>query len=197
VAGPEDAATAARDLRFPVVAKANSLDIPHRTEAGCVITGIADAKSAEAAVATVLENALRLTGRDRITIELQEQVDSSLEAVVGFVSSPPAIAAVIVGSGGALVELLGDRAGALAPVGAEAAAAMIERTSFGTRLEGYRKLVEPTSFAPLAELVSRVSLLAADFAGLLTEGDLNPVLVQPGSGAPVVVDALFVRGSVD
>ncbi|MEU7004898.1 acetate--CoA ligase family protein [Nonomuraea sp. NPDC046570] len=193
VENPEEVAAAITGMRFPVVVKANSPDIPHRTEAGCVLTGLTDLASTEAAVKTVLENALRLTGRDRLVIEVQEQVEASLEAVVGFTSSPPAGVAVIVGTGGVLVELLADRSGALAPVDAETATAMIENTAFGKRLGGYRGLVPPTDPAPLADLVRRVSLLAADFAGLLTDGDLNPVLVRPGSGVPVVVDALLVR----
>jgi hypothetical protein len=41
-------------------------------------------------------------------------------------------------------------------------------------------------------LVSHLSELAADFSDLVSECDLNPVLIRKGSGDVRVVDALFV-----
>ena len=51
-----------------------------------------------------------------------------------------------------------------------------------------------TDITPLAGLVSGLSELAADFRDVVTECDLNPVLIRKGSGDVRVVDALFVAG---
>ncbi len=99
---------------------------------------------------------------------------------------------MIVGSGGVLVEVLDDVAGALAPFTAERAAELIGQTRFARLLAGYRGIVPPTDVRPLADVVARVSVLADDLRGLVTEMDLNPVLVTPGSGVARIVDALIV-----
>jgi hypothetical protein len=45
--------------------------------------------------------------------------------------------------------------------------------------------------------VANLSELAADFADLVPECDLNPVLIRKGSGEVRVVDALFVAAGAD
>ena len=49
-----------------------------------------------------------------------------------------------------------------------------------------------TDLAELASLVSKLSRLAADFADRISECDINPILVHPGSGEVRVVDALLI-----
>jgi acetyltransferase len=91
-----------------------------------------------------------------------------------------------------LVELEADKALSLSPVTAAEAGGMIASTRLGKTLDGYRNLIPRTNMAPLAALVSNLSELAADFADLVPECDLNPVLIRKGSGDVRVVDALFV-----
>ncbi|MGH7865864.1 MAG: acetate--CoA ligase family protein, partial [Candidatus Binataceae bacterium] len=52
-------ADAARRIGFPVVMKISSRDILHKTEAGCVIAGIADEAAATGAYETLVANAKR------------------------------------------------------------------------------------------------------------------------------------------
>lgn len=186
-----EAPAAAASLRAPLVAKVLSAAIPHRTEAGCVITGIEDDHALTSAVAEILDRAGSIA--DAVEgVEIQEQLDTRLEAVVGFTSTIHG-PYLVVGSGGVLVELLGDTAGGLTPMTVDHAAALIRSTALGTRMAGYRGIVPATTHEPLARLVRRVSLLARDLGDLLGEADLNPVLVQPGTGEALVVDALLVR----
>jgi hypothetical protein len=75
---------------------------------------------------------------------------------------------------------------------------LLQRRTFSAPqelLDGYRNLNPRTDTAPLAGLVSRLSELAADFSDLLSECDLNPVLIRKGSGDVRVLDALFVAAS--
>lgn len=193
VADADEAVTLSQGMPYPLVAKVVSAAIPHRTEAGCVITDIDDETALRDAVNTILHRAADAVGADAVDgVEIQEQLDTALQAVVGFTSSEPHGAHVIVGSGGVLVEILDDVAGALAPFTAERAAELIGQTRFARLLAGYRGIVPPTDVRPLADVVARVSVLADDLRGLVTEMDLNPVLVTPGSGVARIVDALIV-----
>jgi acetate---CoA ligase (ADP-forming) len=92
------------------------------------------------------------------------------------------------------VELEADKALSLSPVTAAEAGSMLTRTRLGKALGGYRNLIPATETAPLASLISNLSALAADFCDLVTECDLNPVLIAKGSGEVRVVDALLVAG---
>lgn len=125
--------------------------------------------------------------------EIQQQVAAdSTEALLGFVADPVFGAVTTVGTGGTLVELYADTASALSPVGPDEAAALINRTRLGTLLGGYRNLLPKTDTSPLADAAHRLSLLGTDFAGLLTEADLNPAFVQHGTGRVLIADSLLV-----
>lgn len=126
--------------------------------------------------------------------ELQREIRGDLEAVVGFVASPPFGVKVMVGTGGTLVELTGDLAMGLAPLTVADAQALIASTRLGTRLDGYRNLIARTDTRPLAELVANLSLMARDLGDRITGCDLNPVMIRAGSGDVVVVDVLMTVG---
>jgi acetate---CoA ligase (ADP-forming) len=72
---------------------------------------------------------------------------------------------------------------------------MIGATRLGKLLAGYRNLMPETDISKLADLVVRVSWLAADLGDLISACDLNPVLVRKGSGAVCLVDALMLSGA--
>ncbi len=129
--------------------------------------------------------------------ELQEELVDRVQAMVGYQAAPPYGALTIVGSGGVLVELEADKALSLSPVTAAEAGAMLTSTRLGKTLDGYRNLIPRTDMAPLAGLVANLSELAADFASIMPECDLNPVLIRKGSGDVRVVDALFVGAGAD
>ena len=188
-----EAAALARGIGYPLVAKVASPDIPHRSEIGAVALGLTDEAALAAALARIERNVRRhAPGAVIEGFELQEELVDRVQAMVGYQATPPYGALTIVGTGGVLVELEGDRTVGLSPVTPEEADAMLRATRLGRRLDGYRNLMPVTDRAPLAELASRLSELAADFHDLVPECDLNPVLIASGSGEVRVVDALFV-----
>jgi acyl-CoA synthetase (NDP forming) len=199
VAPDAEAAVAAADaLGYPVVIKVTSADIAHRSEIGGVVTGIADAIGVRAAVHGIATRVGEAQPAAEIGgFEVQPHVAGALEAMMGFVTDPVFGATVSVGSGGTLVELIADLAVAGVPMTRTAARRTIARTMLARIAGGYRNLVAVTDLAPLARALEALSHLAADFSDLFAEVDLNPVLVQPGSGRVVVVDALFVARSAD
>ena len=192
----EEAIERAELVGYPLVVKVVSRDVPHRSDIGAVQLGIRDATALREAIATIARNVSRAAPAAVIEgYELQEELIDCVEAVVGFKATPPFGALTIVGTGGTMVELQDDRALSLSPVTRREATGLIGGTRLGTLLGGYRNLIPRTNLGPLAELVFRLSELAADLHELLTECDLNPVLVRKGSGDTRIVDALFIAGA--
>lgn len=196
VGTPEEAARFADQHGFPVVLKTASPQIAHRSNVGGVVVGIRDHDSLRAAMGAISERVATVRPDAAAAgFEIQEHVQAPLEAMVGFVTDPVFGPVVTVGLGGVLVEILGDSAFALAPVEEEKAMELIAGTRLGTIARGYRNLIKPTDLRPLARVLMKLSLLASDFQGVLAEGDLNPVLIQEGSGRARLVDALLVGRS--
>jgi len=180
-------------VTYPVVAKVSSTDIAHRSDIGGVRVGIADAADLRRAVLEIGRNVLAAKPGAVIDgYEIQEELRDCVEAVAGFSVARPLGALTIVGSGGTLTELEADRAVALNEISPTEAVEMIKTTRLGKILGGYRNLMPPTSLEGLAQLVSSLSRLAGDLSDVLSECDLNPVLVRKVSGEVRAVDVLLV-----
>jgi acetate---CoA ligase (ADP-forming) len=181
------------EVGFPMVVKVASTQIAHRSDVGGVVLNVGDIAALTSAMALIRDNIAARAAHAVIDgFELQEQVIGAVEAMAGFAASAPFGSLMLVGSGGTMVELLADRAVALAPVTADESMRMLSQTRLGQLLAGYRNLMPVTDTNALAALVTALSALAHDLGDLLVECDLNPVLVRPGSGAVCVVDALMI-----
>jgi hypothetical protein len=156
--------------------------------------GIRDAEAMREAIRAIGQNVRQAQPGARIEgYELQEQIIDGVEAMAGFTAAAPFGPMIVLGSGGTLVELIADRAVALAPLEPVQAQAMLHRTKLDRILAGYRNLMPPTDTSALVALAVKLSHLANDFDGVLAACDLNPVLIRKGSGDLRVVDALLVR----
>lgn len=190
----EDAAVSGtRDFEFPVVAKIVSADINHRSDVGGVIMNITDSEKLREAL-TAIRNSVGkyLPDAHMDGFEVQEQVTGGVEIFAGFLETPPFGPLITVGAGGVMVELYKDFEYGLAPMSADEFIRKLEKTRIGQLLGGFRNLHEKTPLEPLARLLENFSRLAINSKGLLTAAELNPILVSPGSGKAVVVDALFL-----
>jgi len=178
---------------YPLVVKVAAPGLAHKSDIGGVVMGIDDEPELRRAFHQVIA-AGRSAGADptELRVEVQRQVVGWTEAMLGFVSDPVFGAVVTVGSGGTLVELTNDIEAAPVVVTESVAREMIGTTRLGHLLRGFRRLGPETDLEPLADLVCRLSRLAWDFRDLLSEGDLNPVLVEPGTGRCLAVDALLI-----
>jgi acyl-CoA synthetase (NDP forming) len=186
-----EAARAAAEFGFPVALKVESPDLPHKTEAGVIRLGLKDEAAVRSAFDTVMANARVAAPAGRIAgVLVQPMVPSGVEVMVGGRVDPQFGPLVVVGLGGVLVEVLGDTIAALAPVGAAAARAMLDRLDGRALLEGFRGS-DPVDIGRLAETVARVSEFLADNASSVAELDINPLICA--GDRIVAVDALIVR----
>jgi acetyl-CoA synthetase len=186
----DDAARAATDLGFPVVLKAESPDLPHKTEAGVIKLNLRDANEVRAAYAEIMAKAEAVVPRPHVHgILVQPMVPQGIEMVAGARVDPLFGPLIVVGLGGILVELLKDTALAPAPVSLPQAHALLDQLKGGKLLDGFRNLPS-VDRAKLAEIICRVSEFAADQAEIIAEVDVNP-LICAGSRI-TAVDALIV-----
>ncbi|MFC4451278.1 acetate--CoA ligase family protein [Halorussus aquaticus] len=183
VEGPDEAATVASDLGFPVVLKVDSADVPHRSTVGGVRTDVRSAADARDAYEAILSSVREAVPDAEIEgVLVQSQVEDGVEALAGVSTDPEFGPLVAVGPGGTLVEQFDERSLLVPPfTAAEAANAIAE-----TRLDALLEQSDGDASA-LAELLARVGDLAAECESL-DELDLNPVLVRESGVA--VVDAL-------
>lgn len=187
----DQALAAARALGYPVALKVESPDIAHKTEAGIIRLDLRDAAALRQAYGEIIAAAERVVPPPRINgVLVQPMAPKGVELVIGARVDPQFGPLVVVGSGGVLVELLRDSVVALAPVGPDAAAAMLRRLKGLTLLAGFRGS-PPADLAAIADAVCRVSELIADHRDTIAEIDVNPLIC--GERGAVAVDALIVR----
>jgi acetyltransferase len=163
----DEAADAAEGLGFPVVAKALHPELVHKSDHGGVRVGLAQRDEVHRAATQLLE----LAGGGRVLV--QRQV-GGIEVVVGGIRDPQFGPAVMVGLGGVLVEVLGDIAFALAPLGPDEARRLLSRLRGFPVLAGARGRAA-IDLDALAGVVSAVGDLMVAMPEI-GELDLNPVL---------------------
>ncbi|NGM23614.1 acetate--CoA ligase family protein [Roseomonas stagni] len=186
-----EAAAAATALGFPVALKAESADIPHKTEAGVIRLNLADAASVEAAFDAVMQRALAATKADRIAgVLVQPMVPRGLELLMGARIDPAFGPLVAFGFGGVMAELLRDTALLPAPFTPAAAEGALRRLKGAALLHGFRG-APPVDVPALAKILADFSRFVADHTDQVEEIDVNPLIC---TGRTITaVDALIVR----
>jgi acyl-CoA synthetase (NDP forming) len=191
VRSQREAADAARRLGLPVVAKVSSADLPHKTEVGGVELDICSLAQVRAAYRRIMERASAHARPDRIDgVGIQAAVAGGVECIAGMTRSPDFGPMVVFGWGGIYTEVLGDAVIEPAPISAELAADMIDRTRVGKVLAGVRNTT-PRDIAAVSEILVALGRLACEHPEI-QEVDLNPIFVKAAGQGASIVDALVV-----
>src|SRR6202044_1454708 len=178
---------------FPLVMKIQSPDIPHKSEVGGVRVNIATKGEAFAAFQTLLENARRHRPNAAIQgVLVGPMAKKGVEIIVGTLTDATFGPMIMVGLGGITTELFRDVIYRPAPVSATEAAAMLAELKAAPLLNGFRGAAK-TDVPALSQLISQISVLAANSRKQIGEIELNPVLVHPQGQGVTIVDALVVR----
>jgi len=180
---PGDAAGAASTIGFPVVLKAVSADLAHKSDVGGVVLNI---RSAEEAT-TAAERLSALS--DRVLVE-QMVVDGVAEVLVGMTVDPQFGQVLVLGAGGVMTELWHDSTSLLPPFTDTAIRAGLERLNIRKLLQGFRG--KPAGdIAALVDAILAVARYAEAHVDSLVELDVNPIIVRPEGRGVVAVDALI------
>ncbi len=185
-----EAATIARKIGFPVVAKVVSPDILHKSDIGGVVLNLNSATEVKKAFNDITARVRKLKNKPKLEgILIAQQVKADLELVVGASLDAEMGPVVLFGTGGIDIELMKDVALAGAPLDAEEAKQLIARTKAGIKLKGYRGRPALHEASAVKALVG-LSNLIADAGNRIASIDINPFLINTKLG--VAVDALIV-----
>ena len=171
VRNEDEAVAAAREIGYPVVLKAAGPEILHKSDVGGVVLGLHDDASVRGAFHTL---ASRLGNTMTATL-VQQMVRGGVELLAGAVVDPTFGPLVACGSGGVLVDLLGDTVFRLQPLTDLDAAEMLESLRSVRLLRGYRGR-PPADERAVVETLLRVSALMT-IAPEIHELDVNPLTV--------------------
>jgi acetate---CoA ligase (ADP-forming) len=186
-----EALAAAEAIGYPVVLKVASPDISHKTDVGGVALGLTDPEQLRGALDRMQRDLHRRAPRARIEgFEVEAQVPSGTEVLVGVQRDPNFGPIVVFGLGGIYVEVLRDVTFRLAPVRPLSARHMIGSVRGFPIFEGVRG-GPPGDLTALAEAIERISQLAVEVPQVV-ELDLNPLIVRPAGAGVVAVDARIV-----
>jgi acyl-CoA synthetase (NDP forming) len=195
VATIEQATRAARALGYPVVLKALSDDIPHKTELGLVAVGLANDDELARAFGRIRDRLDRLEPRPpQAALLVQEFVADGIEVFAGVARDPDFGLSLAFGMGGIAVDVTRDFALRMLPLRAGDAEAMIAETR-GAAMLGSIRGRPAADVASLAACLEALADFAHHNADVLDEIDLNPIKALPQGCGCIVVDALIVARS--
>lgn len=186
VSSPEEAATAAADMGFPVALKIRSAAILHKTEAGGVRLHLGSPDAVVRAARAMLVSARRTAPDADIEGFAVQEMVSGVEMLVGCRTDPLYGPILACGAGGTAVELFKDLAFRLLPVTPAIVEDMLAGLKSAPLLDGYRG-APPCDRAALIEAVCAVSALFLDNRSWLRELEINPLTVlTQGQGVRAV-----------
>jgi acyl-CoA synthetase (NDP forming) len=186
------AVRAATDIGFPVVLKIASPDLPHKTEVGGVAIGLDAPADVRQAYADMLERVARKAPQAAIDgVIVAPMAKGIAELILGSRTDPVFGPVVMVGLGGIFAEILADRAVQMAPVSETQAMAMLKSLKAFAVLDGARGRPR-ADLAAAARAIAALSRFAAAHADVISEIDINPLLLRGEGEGAVALDALLI-----
>ncbi len=181
----EEAISAAVELGFPVVLKACSPELMHKSEHGCIELNLRSERDVREAYERISGSIdLKLDG-----ILVQEMVSGQRELVVGLTRDPQFGPCIMLGIGGIMTEVFEDTAFRMAPLGMIEAKDMMEELRFRAIFGAFRGQ-KPVDMEMLCRTLIAVGKIGLELEAV-SELDINPMIIT-SEGRVVAVDALVL-----
>ncbi|WP_369061833.1 acetate--CoA ligase family protein [Caulobacter sp. 73W] len=187
----DEAVAAATALGYPVVLKAQSADLSHKSDAGGVILGLGDAQAVADGWARLHDNIARhRPGLSLDGVLVEAMGARGVELIIGARNDPDWGPVILVGFGGVQAEILQD----VKLLGADLTRQAIVEAILGLKqaplLTGFRGSapLDVDAVAAMVEIVGQALLSTPQ----IREIDLNPVVVYPKGQGAVALDALML-----
>jgi acetate---CoA ligase (ADP-forming) len=171
---------------YPVVVKALSAELTHKSDAGGVALNIADSTALVAACQRLRDD-VAAHGHIFERVLVQPMIAGIGEVLLGYRVDPDVGPLIMVAMGGLFTEIYRDRSLRLAPVDLAAAHEMIAEVRGFTTLDGFRGKPKGDLDAVARAIVS-LSQLADD--PTIIEAEINPLIVRAAGEGVVAVDAV-------
>ncbi len=189
---PKEAVQIAEQIGFPVVLKVDSPDILHKTEANAISLGVRSREEVLQLYDELLQNAEQYHPNAKINgILVQEMVQKGTEVMIGMSHDPQFGPTIAFGLGGIFVEVLEDIALKLTPLSKSDAKQMVMQIKGYPILEGVRGK-GPSDIEAVIDALMRISQLAMDWKHIISEIDINPLVVFENGQGVKALDALIV-----
>lgn len=181
---------AGETLGFPVVLKAVSPDILHKTGAGAVMLNIPNSAGLSASIMTMKNMiAARVPGAIIRWFLIEKMMPQGLELLIGGLRDEQFGPSIAFGLGGVWVESLKDAVFGILPMTRDEILDMIAQTRAGLFLKGFRGSPALDQEAALS-IITALSKLMTDHSEI-KELDLNPVRVYARGAAALDVRILL------
>lgn len=190
---PSDAIRIAREIRYPLVIKIASPDIPRKSEMKGVKVGIGSELELRQAFGELINNVRSFKPDAKVLgVTVQEYLPPAREVLVGAQQDPSFGATVMFSLAGAWAEVLKDTSFRLAPVSVEDAREMIREIRGYPLLAGGRR-EPPIDIDALVGVIQKVGQIAHEFPEIV-KLSIDPVFAfEVGKGA-VAADARVTLG---
>ena len=195
VGSADEAVEAAQRIGFPVALKVDSPDLLHKTEAGVIRLNLAEEAQVRSAFSEVMSSAKSNAPDAAVNgVLVQEMVRDAVEVIVGVSYDSQLGPVLLFGTGGVMVEVYNDVALRLCPINSAEAREMVHEVKGARLLQGFRG--QPTAdIDALCGTLVRVSNMAVNLEGSLSELDINPLMVLPAGRGVKAADALVILSS--
>ena len=175
----QETEAAASSIGFPVTLKVRSGGLVHKSDVGGVMLGVDDVF----ALREAYDRMSRRVGSQMDGAVVQQMAPDGVELIVGLVVDPVFGPVVMVGLGGVMTELLGDREFAVPPFDLDFADEMIGSLRGASLPAGYRGSL-PVDRRALAGIIEKIANVADEIPEVV-ELDLNPVVVTDRGASAV------------
>lgn len=187
----QEALDAFRRIGAPVVVKACSSDVTHKSEHGLVALDLKTEEAVSAAFRRQSE-ALQRLGAANEGIIVAKMLKGGRELAIGARTDPVFGPVVMVGDGGIYLEALGDFSLLLPPFDVAAVQAALSKLRVAPLLRGVRGEA-PSDTAAFAGIAVRLGDAMLEWQGEVASIDINPVKVFARGEGAFAVDALVER----
>jgi acyl-CoA synthetase (NDP forming) len=176
-----------------LVAKILSPDIAHKSDLGLVRLGLRTPKEIEEAVTQILKSAKAQAPRARIEgVVIAPQIDDAVaEVLLGVTHQHPFGPTITYGLGGIFTEVFADVGFLVPPFDEEMVRMIIAITKSARLIAGVRGKPAGDLDALISTVLS-LQTVVLELGSIVSEIDINPILVRPNGLGVVAVDALIV-----
>lgn len=186
----EEAQAAAEAIGYPVVLKAQSPELSHKSDAGGVVLSLNSPEAVAEGWARIYADVERYRPGLKLDGVLVERMGKrGVELIVGGRNDPEWGPVILAGFGGVQAEILQDVRLLTPDLPLEAIVAELHKLKSGALLRGFRgsPALDVEAVAGLIQAVGRL----LSHAPWVEEIDLNPVVVYPRGEGAVALDALI------
>ncbi|TDA69519.1 MAG: CoA-binding protein [Clostridia bacterium] len=184
----DEAEACAEEIGFPVVLKVQSPDIAHKAREGVMRVGIRNQGELREAYVRCVERAKKVIDASIDGVLIQEMIlGQGIELLAGLAKDPGLGMMLTFGLGGSAVEVLKEFSSCVLPATMKDIEEMIRESKAFQLLKDV-----PQAVAAVRMILVDLCLVATELGEFLEAVDMNPVVVVPGTGRVIALDALVV-----